>query len=970
MKKAVAISSSFTVEVIEPSLKYLLEKIGYDAEIAFAAYNQIFQELLNPGSLLRTNRDGVNILLLRFEDWLHYQKGHLAFSEAREVLEKNANDLLQGLASIPHPVPFLVAVAAPSPAVRNCPADLRLHEEFENLFSAKLRDVKNVFFIKSGEIDALYPVEDYYDPQTDKAGHIPYTEEYFAALGAMLARKIFAITSKPFKVIATDCDETLWRGIAGEVGHHVTVDEPARFLQSFFAAKKDEGMVLCLCSKNELSTVEEVFSQNDGMVLSWDDVATHRVNWEPKHANLRSLGKELNLGLDSFVFLDDSAAECNEIELHCPEVFSICLPADITSIPQFIRHLWVFDRARVTAEDKERNAFYKENAKREQQHSQASSLQEYIASLDLKIEIENPAETMIARLAQLSQRTNQFNSTAQRYTEADLVALVKDESGFCRHTTVSDRFGDYGIVGLVTGAYVEDTLIIHAFLMSCRAMSRGVEFRMVQDMGECAREHGAKWVQIEFIPSPRNKPIANFLESLPVDRKTEKEGTTRYLLSSDQAAALEFKADAAPSDNAENPAEKSPKEEKKSKVEPDTGKVRSALLEIASDLNTPPKILQRVKQHNRRTGTDGREFVAPANPVEAKICQLFSDILNLDQASAEESFFDLGGFSLAATLLSSKIARAFPVACTLDTISDLKTPRKIAAYISDNCDVRSIDLTEGQPVERFVEEKCPVGDGDIHYARIGHGPTVVLLHGLFGKKEHCYEFAAYLAPFYEVIIPDLPGFGRSTGYPVSSYRFDKVIELLDAFFVRLEREHFHIAGNSMGASLAGIYAAKFPQKALSLAFLGPPSITCPKVSEVEKLAAAGVNISVPKTLEEFHQKIDFLFRVKPRVLQDRLDEIGRDEIACYDAHIAVYDIVKKDDLLLDKYLDQITCPTLIVWGEEDRFKDVSGAHLAAEKLSRSELQILPEAGHALFQEYPERISEMYRNFLVPLVAQA
>ncbi|CAN5797088.1 hypothetical protein BH09VER1_BH09VER1_19660 [soil metagenome] len=964
--KTIAISASFTVEVIQSSLIYLLDKIGYEAELKFAAYNQVFQELLNPGSLLRTNQEGVNVLLIRFEDWLHYQKDHPGFSQARELLEKNASDLIDGIAGIPHQVPYLVCIAAPSPTVRHSPADLQLHQEFEGVFSARLGDVKNVFLIKPAEIDALYPVADYYDAQTDKAGHIPYREEYFSALGATIARKIFAITSKQFKVIATDCDETLWRGISGEVGAHVTVDESAKFLQGFLAGKKDEGMVLCLCSKNELSTVEEVFAHNRDMVLSWDDVATHRVNWEPKHANIHSLAQELNLGLDSFVFLDDSPAECNEVQLHCPEVFSICLPKDTFTIPQFFQHLWAFDRARVTAEDKERNSFYKENAKREQQHSQASSLGEYIASLQLKIEIENPGELMIARLAQLSQRTNQFNSTAQRYTEADLVGLLNDKTAFCRYTNVSDRFGDYGIVGLVTGRFSDDKLTVHAFLMSCRAMSRGVEFRMVQDMGKCAQARGAKWVEIEFIPTARNKPIADFLESMPVERKFDEEGKTHYLLTVEKAAGLEFKTDVAPAGSEEGKAGQSPKEEKKkSKVPPDAQKVRAALLEIAGELNTPRKILQRVKQHNRRAGASDRKYVAPANPVEAKVCRLFSDILNLDQVSVEESFFDLGGFSLAAALLSSKISRVFPVECDLDVIPRLKTPRNLAAYISENCDVSKIDLTAGEPdpEQRFVEGTCAVGGGEIHYAQIGHGPVVVLLHGLFGRKEHCYEMAAYLAPSYQVIIPDLPGFGGSTNFPASAYRFDQVIELLGAFFDHLGLEKFHVAGNSMGASLAGIYAAKFPQKALSLAFLGPPSITCPKVSEVEKLAREGVNISVPKTLEEFHQKIDFLFRVKPRVLQDRLDDIGREEIACYDAHLAVYDIVQKDEFLLDTYLDQITSPTLIIWGQDDRFKDVSGAHDAAKKLPQSELHVLPEAGHALFQEYPERISELYKDFL-------
>jgi len=962
LMKKVALSASFTAEVIQPSLEFLLEKIGYGAEIAFAPYNQIFQELLNPGSLLRSNTEGVNVILLRFEDWLHYQKDQKTLAAAAQLIEKNARELLDGIISAPHPVPFIVAIAAPSPAVRASEAERQLHTQWENLFKESLGAVKNVFLITSGEIDELYPVTEYYDAQTDKAGHIPFTEEYFAALGAMIARKIFAITSKQYKVIASDCDETLWRGIAGELGRHVGMDGATTFLQKFLSEKKDEGLVLCLCSKNELSTVEEVLAHGENMVLSMGDIATYRVNWEPKHANLRSLAKELNLGLDSFIFLDDSAAECNEIDLHCPEVFSICLPSNTARVPQYFRHLWVFDRPRVTAEDKERNSFYQENAKREQQHSQASSLGEYIASLELKIDIAVPDESMIARLAQLSQRTNQFNNTATRYTEADLVSLINDEAGYCRYTNVSDRFGDYGIVGLVTGSFASDRLAVEAFLMSCRAMSRGVEYRMVQDAGKCAIERGATWVDIAFIPTSRNKPIANFLNALPFESKAENDGKTIYRLPAEKAAKLEFQAETAATGATEEKADKT-KEEGKSKVTPDAQQLRAALLEIARDLDTPKKILRQVKASNRRKHSPRGDYVPPSNAVEEKICRLFADILNLDQASVEDSFFDLGGFSLAATLLSSKISKAFPVACNLDKVSNLKTPRAIAGFITENCDVSKLDFSGDKPEERFTEGKCAAGGSELHYARIGHGPTVVLLHGLFGRKEHCYELATHLAPHYDVVIPDLPGFGLSTGYPPDAYRFENVLAILNEFFDALALDSFHIGGNSMGASLAGIYAAQFPGRARSVAFLGPPSISCPKVSEVEKLASEGINISVPKTLEQFHQKIDFLFKVKPRVLADQLDDIGREEIAQYDAHIAVYDIVKKDDLLLDRYLDQIDCPTLIIWGDYDRFKDVSGAHRAAKAISRSELHILSEAGHALFQEYPERISELYLEFL-------
>jgi abhydrolase domain-containing protein 6 len=197
--------------------------------------------------------------------------------------------------------------------------------------------------------------------------------------------------------------------------------------------------------------------------------------------------------------------------------------------------------------------------------------------------------------------------------------------------------------------------------------------------------------------------------------------------------------------------------------------------------------------------------------------------------------------------------------------------------------------------------------------------TVLLLHGLFGKKEHCYEFGSYLAPRFHVVIPDLSGFGDNVGYPKSAYRFASMIDLLEEFVRLLAIEGFHVAGNSMGASLAGVMAARFPPEVLSLAFLGPPSITCPKMSDVERLALEGINISVPRTLEQFHQKIDHLFYVKPRVLSDRLDEIGRDEIANYESHIEVFNIVQKDDLILDRYIQQVTASPLIIWGDRDRF---------------------------------------------------
>ncbi len=154
--KRVAISASFTAEVLAQPLQFLLDTIAYDAEIVFAPYNQIFQELYNPNSLIRANDNGVNIILTRFEDWLHYQKGNETFAESRQVIEQNANELINGIANIPrHKAACIVCLAAPSPALRSSQADMQLHTQLEDLFIASLQDIQNVHLIRSGEIETL-----------------------------------------------------------------------------------------------------------------------------------------------------------------------------------------------------------------------------------------------------------------------------------------------------------------------------------------------------------------------------------------------------------------------------------------------------------------------------------------------------------------------------------------------------------------------------------------------------------------------------------------------------------------------------------------------------------------------------------------------------------------------------------------------------------------------------------------------
>ena len=218
-------------------------------------------------------------------------------------------------------------------------------------------------------------VADYDDPEADKLGHMPYTPPMYAAIATLIARKSHLLKRPPKKVIVLDCDNTLWSGVCGEDGPTgVRCDAARQALQRFVRAQHQAGMLLAICSKNSEEDVNEVFKQCTEMVLEKKDFAAWRVNWQPKSENVRSLAAELRLGLDSFIFIDDNPMEIAEMEANCPDVLALQLPEDCSSIPVWLKHLWVFDHAKLTIEDRNRAAQYEQNRMREQLMAESMSM--------------------------------------------------------------------------------------------------------------------------------------------------------------------------------------------------------------------------------------------------------------------------------------------------------------------------------------------------------------------------------------------------------------------------------------------------------------------------------------------------------------------------------------------------------------------------------------------------------------------
>ncbi|HEY2013140.1 MAG TPA: HAD-IIIC family phosphatase [Bryobacteraceae bacterium] len=630
--RAIAVSATFTAEAIQPGLAFWAAELGLDCEIRFAGYNQLFQQLLDPAGLFARNRGGWNVALVRFEDGL---EGHVP---------RLVDAVRSAAAAFSAPLILVTCPPTPDREIGFVLSERALHEGISRLPS--------VHTISAADLRALYPVSEVHDPHGDELGHLPYTPLFFVALATAIARKIHAISTPPYKVVALDCDETLWAGICGEDGpQNVVVDPPRRRLQEFMVERRRSGMLLTLCSKNNEEDVVETFRAHPDMPLRLEDFAAHRVNWQSKGENLAALGDELELGLDSFILVDDSAKECTEAQAQAPEVLALALPAEAEEIPAFLQHVWAFDRARVTEEDRRRPELYSQRAERARAERAAGNLEEFLASLQLEIRISPMEPHQVSRVAQLTQRTNQMNATCLRRTEAEVQTLAPAE---CLTVEVQDRFGSYGLTGAMIFREQGGALVVDTFLLSCRALGRGVEHRMVARLGEIALERGLARVEIGFVSSNRNRPAALFLESL---RPPDPDGVFR--LAASEAAAVRYK-----------PGKGEPRAaaaEERSGRGPEPAR-RINYVRIATELRDPVAILERIRAASLRSAPPQASFDPPRTPLERELAELFANLLNLPAVGIHDNFFELGGHSLLAVQLLSRVRQIYAVELSLEVV--------------------------------------------------------------------------------------------------------------------------------------------------------------------------------------------------------------------------------------------------------------------------------------------------------------
>ncbi|HEY8977223.1 MAG TPA: HAD-IIIC family phosphatase [Burkholderiaceae bacterium] len=668
----VAVAATFTAEGLEAPLAFMLDAAGLAGRIAFAPYHQLFQELLTPGSALARNAagGGIGVVALRLEDFVRDAE---AGADLAALVSRVAGELADAFRQFRQraSAPLLVFVLRASPALDRGLA--AVVDAQSALLSAALEALPDTAVFGDAAVDALCPATRH-DPVADKLAHIPFTDDWFAALAIVVARQVHMRKVAAHKVLVLDCDNTIWRGVVGEDGvAGIALDPGFLAVQDYAVAAQSRGVLVCLASKNAEADVMRVFDERPDMRLARGHVVAHRINWELKSANLRALARELNLGLDAFVFLDDNPVECGLMQEMLPEVVTLQLPSP-EAAESLLANLWAFDKVSVTQEDQRRTEMYRQNAEREQLEASATDIGAFLASLELKIDVSAPAEGDWPRLSQLTQRTNQFNFTTRRRGEPEMRAL--GGSTTVQAVRVSDRFGDYGLVGLVIADETVDAIEVDTLLLSCRVLGRGVEHAMLASLGRLAQSRGKALVRLHLVRTPKNEPALAFADAVVGAYRREVEDGVAWDVPADVAAAIVHRAG---EDAPEVIAARKADAAKAPKAAAPSLRGRSArYARLATELTTGPAVMQALRAATRAVRAPAAASAQPRTATERALVVLWEELLGVSGLGIDDDFFALGGTSLLAARMIAELAHRRGVALPLTTIVEAPTLRQFA----------------------------------------------------------------------------------------------------------------------------------------------------------------------------------------------------------------------------------------------------------------------------------------------------
>ena len=388
---------------------------------------------------------------------------------------------------------------------------MNLSKQYSNLFICDIAGLQNLFGRRFMFAPNVYMTTE----MVLSVNALPY-------VASRVVDIIAAIRGQFKKCLILDLDNTVWGGVIGddgiegiELGHGLGIGKAFTEFQMWIKKLKQRGIIICVASKNNEDTAKEPFEKHPDMVLKLDDIAVFQANWETKVDNIRTIQSILNIGFDSMVFLDDNPFERNIVRENIPGITVPELPEDPAMYLEYLYSLNLFETASYSNADKDRTKQYQVEAKRVSLSKTFTNEADFLKSLNMVSTVSGFTKFNTPRVAQLSQRSNQFNLRTIRYTEADIEAMAKDPDVIDLSFTLEDKFGDNGLIAvIIMKKRDKETLFVDTWFMSCRVLKRGMENFTLNTMVELAKAKGYKQIVGEYIPTPKNKMVESHYSNL------------------------------------------------------------------------------------------------------------------------------------------------------------------------------------------------------------------------------------------------------------------------------------------------------------------------------------------------------------------------------------------------------------------------------------------------------------------------
>jgi FkbH-like protein len=527
-KFKLAILRSFTVEPILALLRAEAFAYGIDLEIHVGDFNTYVQDIVDAqSSLYRFAPDAV-ILAVRTEDVapdLSRDFADQSPEATRQAADRVAYSYEQWVNSfrqnsqaaliihaLERPTPSSLGVLDSQSESGQSGLIRQINRELRRIASAQ----HGVYILDYDALVARHGSEHWHDERKWLMARLPIAADHLLHMAREWMRFLVPLTGRTAKCLVVDLDNTLWGGIIGEdgmTGIKLGAEYPGAAFQSLHRALLDlsrKGILLAICSKNNLDDAMEAIEKHPGMLVRAKDFAAMRINWGDKTQNLREIAEELNIGIDSLAFLDDNPFEREQVRAALAEITVIDISSNPLEYAAAVRDCPVFERLTLSAEDQQRTAMYGEQRQRAGAEQSFQTKEDFFRFLDQAADLEPVTDLTLARVAQLTQKTNQFNVTTRRYSEAQVAEMSRQRDWNIFSIRVRDRFGDHGLVGVAITRDEGEECEIDTFLLSCRVIGRTVETALLAYIAKSAAGRGRERLVGWFLPTKKNAPARDF----------------------------------------------------------------------------------------------------------------------------------------------------------------------------------------------------------------------------------------------------------------------------------------------------------------------------------------------------------------------------------------------------------------------------------------------------------------------------